>query len=368
MNPPVELRGLGSGAGWAASRPRAILGLVAIAVAAAPARATAAAADEFVREASWRIPTADEVRASTRDWLAASGATADASAARRAGGVWGAEMPPADPLDAVMETISIIDPRAATLRERSDGPLDIVPEWLDDPAVAAFERDAVKLWLGRQLVRQRRFDEAYPLLAGLDPRTAVDPVTLLFHRAACAHWLLDTEAALESLDRLLERADEIPVRYERLARLMRHDISGLDDEESLAHIARRMRDVTRRLDLARAGPATRQVQDGVVESLDRLIEKLERERQRQQSQAGQGSGGAGGGGGGARPMDDSRIAGGRGAGDVRSKELGADDVWGGLPPHAREEALQQIGREFPPHYRDVIERYFKRLAAGAEDR
>ena len=31
-------------------------------------------------------------------------------------------------------------------------------------------------------------------------------------------------------------------------------------------------------------------------------------------------------------------------------------------------ALQQIGREFPPHYREAIEQYFKRLANGAEDR
>ncbi len=35
-----------------------------------------------------------------------------------------------------------------------------------------------------------------------------------------------------------------------------------------------------------------------------------------------------------------------------------------LPPHEREEALQQIAREFPPHYREVIEHYFKRLASG----
>lgn len=367
MNPPVVPRGRGTRGGSGSASPRAIVLRLAIIGVAMLTRPASAASDEFVREASWRVPSAEEIRASTRGWLAAMAEAADAAATRRAAAAWVAEMPPADPLDAVMETIAIVDPRVATLRQQAEGRVDGVLEWLDDPAVAAFERDAVKLWLGRQFVRNRRFDEAYPLLAALDPRTAIDPVVLLFHRAACAHWLLDTEAALESLDRLLERADEIPVRYERLARLMRQDIAGLDDEESLAHIARRMRDITRRLDLARAGPATRQVQDGVVESLDRLIEKLEREQQRQQSQAGQGSGG-GGGGGGARPMDDSRIAGGRGPGDVRSKELGEDDVWGGLPPHAREEALQQIGREFPPHYRDVIERYFKRLAAGAEDR
>jgi hypothetical protein len=52
---------------------------------------------------------------------------------------------------------------------------------------------------------------------------------------------------------------------------------------------------------------------------------------------------------------------------VRRRDLGSDADWGDLPPHAREEALQQIGREFPPHYREAIEHYFKRLAGGVED-
>ena len=33
----------------------------------------------------------------------------------------------------------------------------------------------------------------------------------------------------------------------------------------------------------------------------------------------------------------------------------------------REEALQDIGREFPAHYRDVIEEYFKKIAAEGSD-
>jgi hypothetical protein len=325
---------------------------------------------EFAREASWSIPSPQDIREQTLGWLEISSlpAAADDAVMNRARAPWDAAEPPADPLEAVMDSISQLDPRAAALRAAPLGQVDAALAWLDEPSVDPFQRDAVKLWLGRHLVRERRFDEAVPLLAGLDVATAVDPATLLFHRAACAHWLLDTEAALEGLDRLLERADSIPVRYERLARLMRRDIADLE-EESLGHIARRMRDVTRRLDLGRAGPATRQVQDGVVTSLDRLIEQLEQQQQQpQQGQGGAGSGGSGSGGGPARPMDDSRIAGGRGAGEVKSRDLGRDDTWGALPPHAREEALQQIGREFPPHYRDVIERYFKRLAAGAEDR
>jgi hypothetical protein len=33
-----------------------------------------------------------------------------------------------------------------------------------------------------------------------------------------------------------------------------------------------------------------------------------------------------------------------------------------LPPKEREEAMQEIGRDFPAHYREVIEEYFRELA------
>jgi hypothetical protein len=55
--------------------------------------------------------------------------------------------------------------------------------------------------------------------------------------------------------------------------------------------------------------------------------------------------------------------GGRGPGNVTKKDIGSGSGWGNLPPKEREEAMQQIGRDFPSHYRDVIEQYFRRLAA-----
>ena len=324
----------------------------------------------FARDPSWSQPTIEVIRRQVFAWLEETkGADGDAVAARAAE-IWTAADGAAfDPLDAVLETLALVDPRVPLVREAAvrGSHLAAATAWIDEPAAAEFERDAVKLWLGRQLVREGRFDEALPLLADLDVATAVDPAALLFHRAACQHWLLQSEAAIASLDRLLERADEIPVRYERVARLLRADMESLEDE-SLDHIARRMRDVTRRLSLGRAGTATRQVQDGVIESLDALIKKLEDQQQGQQQQQAAGGGGAAGKGGAGQPMEDSRIAGGQGKGEVRGREFGAADGWGSLSPHEREEALQQIGREFPPHYREAIEQYFKRLAAGKEDR
>ena len=47
---------------------------------------------------------------------------------------------------------------------------------------------------------------------------------------------------------------------------------------------------------------------------------------------------------------------------MTKKDIGHKSGWGDLPPKEREEALQQMGRDFPAHYRDAIEEYFRKLA------
>lgn len=354
-------------------RPHAIIAAALVATATAgaakagePLRAGSARDQDLAREPSWAPPSASELRRRALAWASDE---AGPEAAEQVAPIWdrlAAVGATGDAVDAAMETAAAVDPRAAELlAARGSRGRDVA--WLDAASASDFGRQAVKLWLGRELVRRDRFDEALPLLADLDVTTSIDPATLLFHRGCCQHWLLEREAALESFDRLLERSDELPARYLRLARLLRADIAGVESD-SLDHIARRMRDVRRRLDLGRAGPETRRVQRGVLESLDKLIEALEQQQQQQQSQAGAaGAGGGAPGGAAGRPMDDSRIAGGQGKGEVRNRELGAGDRWGDLPPHEREAALQQIGREYPPHYREAIEEYFRRLATGGEE-
>jgi hypothetical protein len=173
------------------------------------------------------------------------------------------------------------------------------------------------------------------------------------------HGLLDKEEGLTVLNRLLDGAEHSPRRYVAVARLMREDLGGVEPE-TLDHIARRMRDVHRRLDLGRAGEKVRDLEDGVIESLDKLIKKLE-----EQQQAAGGGAGAGGSQS-SSPSPDSRILGGKGPGETDRKNIGNESGWGSLPPKDREEALQQIGRDFPSHYRDVIEEYFRRKAAAEE--
>ncbi len=146
-----------------------------------------------------------------------------------------------------------------------------------------------------------------------------------------------------------------------MARLIQSDLSPLVDD-SLDHIARRLVDIRRRLDLGWAGKKTTEVEDGVIESLDKLIKELE-------DQAAAAAAAAAGGGkspGQIMPAQDSLPLEGKGPGNIVQKDIGHDSGWGELPPHQRQEALQQIGKDFPAHYRDVIEQYFRKLATQDE--
>jgi hypothetical protein len=183
----------------------------------------------------------------------------------------------------------------------------------------------------------------------------VDPASLLFYQSVAYHRLVQKEAAMKSIRRLLDDVEDQPHRYVAVASLMYEDLKALK-ADSLDHISRQMDDIKRRLDLGRTGPKVRKVEDDVVDALDKLIEELEQQQQQQQ-----------GGGGGQQlqpntPASDSRIMGGRGPGDVDRKPIGSKSGWGDLPPKQRDEALQQIGKDFPSHYREVIEQYFRKLA------
>ena len=94
----------------------------------------------------------------------------------------------------------------------------------------------------------------------------------------------------------------------------------------------------------------------MIESLDKMIKKIEQQEKERQA-------GSAGGLQSSRPAADSVPAAGRGAGDVAKKNIGTKRGWGDLPPKDREEVLQHLGRELPAHYRDIVEQYFRRLAA-----
>ncbi|HEX4128562.1 MAG TPA: hypothetical protein VHZ24_00880 [Pirellulales bacterium] len=271
---------------------------------------------------------------------------------------------PGEVLDRLWTTLAIGDQRACELlitclAPRTGTHLPDVA-WLTTAEVPPLMRNHLKLLYGRWLAQQRLYDESLDQLRELIPADVVDPATLTFYQAVGHHRLLHKSEGLAALDRLLDDTAEVPVRYRTVGSLMRSDLSALDDK-SLDHITRRMDDVRRRLELGRAGKHVREIEDGVIASLDKLIEDMEKKAQ-QQSMAGASSGGS------ATPMQQPRLAPAQGAGEVDHKRIGNSSGWGDLPPKQREEALQQIGKDFPAHYRDVIEQYFRKLASEAPPR
>jgi hypothetical protein len=277
----------------------------------------------------------------------------------------------ADPLDAYVQCVAEVVPTVSDLMQLASKDLIAAASAIDPstPGYGAIEslpksmRMTVRTWLGRELVRYRLYDEALPVIAEVDPPFSIDPASALFYRGSCYHALLMKSDALSDLRRLVENEDETPIRFTRTAKLMIADIKPLK-EDSLDEISRIMTDVTRRLDLGRADDEVKQQEQKIIDKLTKLIEKLEQQQQQQQQQQqSQAQGNPAGGQG--RPMDDSRIAGASGSGDVDRRDLEKEPGWGNLPPAERKETLQQISRDLPTHYREAIEAYFRKLATDS---
>jgi hypothetical protein len=329
----------------------------------APATCAAEFNDAFATTPTLAPPAATAVLDELEAWLSERGASDEAR--RELRNQWTDAQHPVDRsalLDRLADAFASADPRAKELvdicsRPRSGFKLPDVG-WLAAADTPAFEARNLRVFYGRWLAHQAFYDELLEQVKDLDPAQVADPATLLFCQSVAYHRLLDKDEGLKTVDRLLHDVASVPTRYKTLATLMRADLDELEDD-SLDHIARRMDDIRRRLDLGRAGKKVRTEEDGVIASLDKMIEEMEKQQQQQQS--------AGGSMQPSSPMQDSRIAPLKGPGEVEHRNIGNKSGWGDLPAKQREQALQEIGKDFPPHYRDVIEQYFRRLASEGSD-
>lgn len=314
---------------------------------------------------AWQPPDAAEVRSQVMEVLQER--KVDDATRAKAEELWAGAKEPSgvELLDLVVRTFALADENCRSLVDLCSKPrTSLVPPsqpWLTDPATPPMIANNFRLLYGRWLAHERMFDEAQEQLAGLEPKDVVDPASLLFYQGVVYHRLLDRENGIKAIDRLLDGVEQSPRRYTAVARLMKADLKDLE-EDTLDHISRRMEDVERRLQLGRAGPKVRKVEDGVIESLDKMIKKIQEQQQQQQQQASSGGSMQP-----SNPAQESQIMEGKGRGEVTKRDIGDESGWGDLPPKDREEALQQIGRDFPAHYRDVIEQYFRRLAGEGSE-
>jgi hypothetical protein len=316
--------------------------------------------DDLGRRASWVLPTGPEVELRLDQWLEMAGIAPET--ALQVKQVWLERAADVDLLDRLAAALRNADPEIARLvdfcREAKRGYLLPQFEILARENAAPLVKANLRLLYGRWLAANGYYDECVEQLASVQAAEVVDPAALLFLQGVSYYRLLNKAECLQAIEKLLEHEPEIPRRYSAVAKLMLEDIKPLKPD-SLDEVSRLMDSIKVRLGHARAGKRVRKEEDDVVAKLDKLIDKLE---QQQQAAAAMASGTPGNAKQSSNPMQDSMPAGGTGPGNVAPKKLDKQGDWGNLPPKEREEALQQLGKDFPSHYRDVIEEYFRKLA------
>ena len=176
-------------------------------------------------------------------------------------------------------------------------------------------------------------------LAAIKAEQTVDPSVYLFHRAVAEHALIKKDDALRSIVKLIDDVSDAPDRYKMLATIMFLDMGNWKkDEKDLSNIRRLMDNSERRLDQARGGKITQDIQKKIVFRLDELIKEKEN-----QCKGGQCNGGCCPNGGQgdqigkgtirpSSPAPDSAILGGAGNGTVDDKKLKTlAEKWGNMP-------------------------------------
>jgi hypothetical protein len=220
-------------------------------------------------------PTAEAAQARALAWLKDVGKT-DADSIAKAQAIW--KQTDRTVLDRVADTLALGDATAARLLAEARDPLapapTKVPDVLKDEKRPAFYRANLALAYARSLSNRRVHEEALDTLKVIKAEQVVDPIAYLFHRSVCEHALLLQKEATRTISRLLDDAIDAPERYKTLAALMLLDMQTWKDKD-LGAVARKMDNSERRLQLARGGPQTQEIQKDILRRLDELIKEKE---------------------------------------------------------------------------------------------
>lgn len=340
-------------------RPNRLAFIVGVVLSGFVTATMTAGADDQVFSA----PDAGDVRTRTLEWVVAK-KVADKRLLNEITKLWAdtdQKPAPADMLRKVVRSFALADPETKRFVSKCDpyNPPRIPPDFraMSVEGTDPFYQANLGLFYGHFLAQAEMFDEALEVLAKLDVGLTVDPATCLFFTAVCQHQLLAKNEGLETLRKLTEQTQDVPVRYTSVAALMQYDLEQVA-EKSLDEVAHMMSDVERRLGLGRGGRVVQKREAEIVSRLDEIIKRME-------EQQGGGGGGGGQGGKGDQPSgaaEDSSVKGSTGEGKVDKKKQGSEGAWGKLDEKAEARAKQLIGRDFPPHYRQAVEQYFRKLA------
>ncbi len=324
-----------------------------------------------------RTASVEEARNQAAEWLRSIGKMNDSEFYK----VWSKES--LSVLDRTIRSLAMGHPEVDQLLQAARDPEQPAPKTVPpiflDEKLSPFFRSNLAVAYAKALTTRRDYEVALDTLKTTRPEAVVDPASYLFHKAVAEHAMMLKDDANKTIVRLLDDVVDAPDRYKILATLMYFDMrSWKKEERDLNNIARMMENIERRLGLARGGEKTQELQKKVIFRLDELIKEKENQ-QKQGGGGGQGKNGGNcpeggqaqkpGGGQGPNPMQDSNIATNGGKGEVTEKKIQEYAAnWGNMPEHKRKEALQEMTRDLPPRYREVIEAYFKSLSEGKPSR
>ncbi len=272
----------------------------------------------------------------------------------------------------LLPAVALGRPAAADLATAAANPGEL-PAVLKDATLDPFVRSHLAATYARACAKRKAYEESLAAAKLSTPEHLSDPAGYYFYRAVAEHALMQRDPAAVSIARLLDDVQDVPDRYRVVATLLFFDLqSWAKDEKDLANIGRLMDNSGRRLELARGGKETQDIQKKIVFRLDEKIKELEAKAkgqgQGQPGQPGQGQcpSGAPGQGPGSNtpsaPQDDSRGGKNGGDGQVDPKKLrNYEAVWGTLPAAERTKIAQDFVRDMPPKFKPMIEDYFRSL-------
>lgn len=350
----------------AAVSATAVLGTAATAPAADAAKPAATPAKTVYTFGTLRTAPADVAKAKAAGWLASVGKIDPAAFEA----VWANEG--RSVFDRTVDSLLLGAPEFAAVLAEAKNPDTPAPTELPlilrDPKADPFAKANLAAAYGKALAGKRVYEEALDAIKCGQPEQVVDPATYFFYRAVAEHALIQREPAVASITRLLDDVADAPDRYKTVATLMFFDVQNWSkDQKDLANIGRLMDNSGRRLDLARGGPVTQDIQKKIVFRLDEVIKEMENQAKNASASNGGNcpSGGKPAPGGTNQPnapQQDSFGGNNSGAGKVDEKKLRKlAEEWGKLPAAERAKAIQEITRDLPPKYEPMIREYFKSL-------
>jgi len=267
-------------------------------------------------------------------------------------------------LDAAVATFGLANPDIQVFVDACQ--LSLAPALLPEAAVLdsrdnEFVNSNLRLYFARYLSRGRMYDEALEQFSQIDPRNVIDPATSLFYTAVCQQQLLQKTEGLQTLDKLLTKTENVPVRYSSVATLMQYELQNLR-QDSLDEVAAKMKDVERRLDLGRGGRVVQKKEAEIIAALDYLIEKLEQQNCNCSGSCPCNGNGKSNKNQSSSPAKDSTVKGAPAPGNADHKNLANKGGWGSIPDKEQAAAKQHLKDKFPPHYSKIVEEFNKKIA------